>query len=203
MLPVSRLPAPAIILVLCAGLVAAGERIVSQSGLVDGVFERGGFSISPARDVAPEQYSDDPGPAQVFEILRPGQAPLRIGRLHTSCSCIELSAERRDFGRGERAFLRLRNVKPTVKGGATYSFFVQITEPARETLRYDVFVDSAAPGPLHGTPTPRERLRPPAPVPPAGAAASPWRADAPADPAAASVFAPRRNPPPPEPVSQS
>ncbi|MDR0363182.1 MAG: hypothetical protein LBJ46_10950 [Planctomycetota bacterium] len=163
----SRALVLALLFAVCHGFAAAGERVVSQSGLVDGVFDHEGFSIAPARDPQPRQYSHDPGPTQAFEIVRPGQGPIRIGRLHTSCSCLELSAAKRDFAQGERALLELRNVKPTVGGGATYSFFVQITEPVRETLRYDVFVDTNAPRPVPvETLRPESRVASPPPMPP-------------------------------------
>lgn len=121
------------------------EEVVSTPGLSFGSFEEGGYAIAPVADFLPASHPDDLSPPKLFEIVRPGLAAIKIGRILSSCTCLTIVAPRREFMAGERAFLELRNVKPTPKDGATYAFFVQLTQPADLTLRYDVFVKSELP----------------------------------------------------------
>lgn len=152
-------------LVFCAVLVAAalsaaGEpALVSSMGLTGAVTSVGGVSIAPAKDVALPIYTEDLAPPQVVEIIRPDMGPLSVGRLLSSCTCVQASMEKKDFAAGERAFLTIRNVKKTPAEGATYAVFVQLTAPYRETLQYDVFVKSGTGG------VPAAKPLPPAPPP--------------------------------------
>lgn len=121
----------------------AGEGlVVSEFGLDFGSFEQDGYAIVPVPEAIPAAHPDDYAPPMLFEIVRPNQTAFSIGRIMSSCACLKLVAEKRDFAAGERAFIVLRNVKPTPKDGATYAFFVKRAAPADMTLRYDVFVKS-------------------------------------------------------------
>ncbi len=133
-------------LVLFATLLAASAALSAQMTstpvrAMGAVMQTGGFMIRPA-GVAPAA-AGDLAPQQLFEIVRPGDQPIAIGRMFTSCACIRLEADSRSFGQGERAVLRLRNVIATPPAGQTYSVFIQLTSPAIATLRYDTYVQSS------------------------------------------------------------
>ena len=129
-------------LAIVASAAIAGE-ITSRMRTVSGVFESNGFRLEPVYDVDIQRQADDLSQPQAFEIIRPdnGKA-VTIGRLFTSCSCIQLEAVKRTFQPGERAILQLRNIRPTPANGQVYAIFVQLTGPVRTTLRFDTFVQS-------------------------------------------------------------
>lgn len=126
-----------LVTVLSATGAFSGEAVVSTMRNVSAYFQYGGFSIAPV-DTTPA--AGDYGPAQRFQIVRPSSGGFSIGRLYTSCTCIQVSTDKRSFGHGETAMLTVRNVLPT--SGNTYPFYVQITGPIRATLRYDTYVVS-------------------------------------------------------------
>ncbi len=126
---------------LAASTAFSGQMISTPVRTMGAVMQTAGFSIRPA-GVAPAS-SGDLAPQQLFEIARPGDQPVSIGRMFTSCACIVLEADSRSFGQGERVVLRLRNVIATPPAGQTYSIFVQLTSPAIATLRYDTYVQSS------------------------------------------------------------
>lgn len=135
--------AAVLILAVVSGFTVAGE-IHSTMRNVNAVMEAHGFSVQPAPDVAAQTHAGDLSPTQVFEIMRPSDKPVTIGRLFTSCSCIQLETNKRTFRPGERAVLQLRNIRPTPPQGQVYAIFVQITSPIRTTLRFDTFVQSGS-----------------------------------------------------------
>ncbi|MCD8140746.1 MAG: VOC family protein [Planctomycetaceae bacterium] len=139
-----RMAVAAAVLVMVVNLVAAGE-ILSTMRNVNAVPEAHGFQVIPATDVTVAPLPSDHSPGQAFEIFRPDGRPVTIGRLFTSCTCIQLQAHKRTFAAGERAILQLRNIRPTPPEGAVYAIFVQITSPVRTTLRFDTFVQSLPP----------------------------------------------------------
>lgn len=126
------------LLFLIASNVFAAQPIRSTMKTVDSVYLGGGYFIIPAENSNGAYY--DLASSLAFEIIRPNEDPLTLGRLHTSCSCITLETEKSSFGKGEQAIFHVRNVEPTPPEGQTYAFFIQITAPIRITLRYDVFV---------------------------------------------------------------
>lgn len=141
--------------VLCGELVSTMEMDFSAHGTIDGV------RLVPAKDVPASVYTEDHAPPQVLEIIRPGQAPISVGRLMTSCTCLRATMEKRDFGQGERALIEVRNVKPTPPEGATYLVFVRLNQPFQATLQYELFVRST---PKQAAPPPAASGRPvPAP----------------------------------------
>lgn len=101
-----------------------------------------GFQIVPVTNVNVNYIPGDESAPQVFEIIRPYNEPFTIGRLNTSCSCVQLEAQKSTFSRGERAFVTLRNVRATPPNGQNYAFYVQINSPVRATLRHDFFLQS-------------------------------------------------------------
>ncbi len=130
-----------IVMLAASPALNAGE-IYSTMRNVNAVPEAHGFRLNPAFDAAVPQQSSDLSPPQAFEILRPADKPVTIGRLFTSCSCIQLESNKRTYRPGERAILQLHNIRPTPPAGQVYAVFVQITSPIRTTLRFDTFVQS-------------------------------------------------------------
>lgn len=121
----------------------AGEQgLVSTMSLMNAVEQSNGITIVPAADVPAKVYTEDHGPSQVLEIIRPDMGPVSIGRLNTSCTCIQASLPKKDYAQGERILLELRNVKATPPAGATYAIFVQLTSPVKEVLQHEIFVKS-------------------------------------------------------------
>lgn len=120
----------------------AAQKVVSTMKKVPAVDEAGGYFITPALDLPSMLYPGDESASQSFEILGPSASGISIGRIFTSCSCIQVEASKRSFASGERATFTMRNVKPTTPGGQMYSIFIQVTSPVRATLKYDTFVQS-------------------------------------------------------------
>ncbi|MCD8349322.1 MAG: VOC family protein [Planctomycetaceae bacterium] len=169
-----RMAVAAAVMIMVANLVAAGE-ILSTMRNVNAVPEAHGFQVIPADDVTVAPLPVDHSPGKAFEIIRPDGRPVTIGRLFTSCTCIQLQAHKRTFAAGERAILQLRNIRPTPEAGAVYAIFVQITSPVRTTLRFDTFVQSLPPGAVAGAaPTLMSNADEPgtAPTPPVAAPAT-------------------------------
>ncbi len=132
-----RLPLMLLISLLAAPVACAGQGLVSTKKNVSAYMDFNGYHITPVgKMTVPGDLSD----AQIFEINRPGMGPITLGRLFTSCTCIQASTEKRKYARGETATITLRNVRPTT--GQTYPFYVQVTSPIRATLRYDTWVIS-------------------------------------------------------------
>ncbi len=132
---------------IIAGTAVSGE-IYSTMRNVNAVPESHGYMLNPVFDVDVPRRDSDLAPPQAFEIIRPDDdRPVTIGRLFTSCTCIQLEAHKRTFRPGERAILQLRNIRPTPPNGQVYAIFVQITSPIRATLRFDTFVQTGTPDP--------------------------------------------------------
>lgn len=128
-----------LVLAMVATASAAAAVEVSVKNNVGGHFEYAGFTIVPAPDAAPVREGDLSA-ARTFEIIRPYQQSISVGRLYTSCTCIQLEIEKKNYGYGERALITLRNVQPTK--GQDYPFYVQLNSPIRVVLRHDAFVIS-------------------------------------------------------------
>ncbi|MCC8165809.1 MAG: hypothetical protein LIQ31_06600, partial [Planctomycetes bacterium] len=151
--------------VIIAGSAVSGE-IYSTMRNVNAVPESHGFMLNPVFDVDVPRRDSDLAPPQAFEIIRPDDdRPVTIGRLFTSCTCIQLEAHKRTFRPGERAILQLRNIRPTPPNGQVYAIFVQITSPIRATLRFDTFVQTGTPDPAAPVATATGALAPNAPTP--------------------------------------
>lgn len=132
-------------LFLAAVLALVGVAAVAEDSEPSGHSEYNGFSIVAAADFPPAARPGDAGPVQTFEIIRPDMRGIALSRLVTTCECVQLEADRAQFGDGERAFLRLRNVKPTA--GQNYTFYVQISSPESMVLKYETYVVSDNPPP--------------------------------------------------------
>ncbi len=138
-----------------ASAAAAGQ-LVSTMRNVSAVMSSNGYTIRPVPEMSGKRYPGDVGPSQMFEIVRPNGEAITLGRLNTSCVCVQISTEKKSYGRNERAFVEMRNVKPTPPAGQRYALYVQLTRPVRITLRYDTQVRSGfdnLPEPLSVTTT--------------------------------------------------
>jgi hypothetical protein len=122
-----------------------------------------GIRVVAAGDIQGNSYTEDYGPAQVLEIIRPDQGPITVGRLMTSCSCLRATMEKRAFGQGERAFIEVRNVRATPPDGATYLVFARLNQPYQATLQHELFVKSVGQGAAAAVPAApvREPVRAP------------------------------------------
>ena len=98
------------------------------------------MSLVSVTDVTPADYPEDKGPAQVFEIIRPENAPLTLGRLSLSCTCIEVSTEggKTSFEADERVLITVRQVKDAPKGGAVFTMTAQVLTPKAAILTCEV-----------------------------------------------------------------
>ena len=119
-----------------------GEGLVSTLELMNAVAAIDGIRVVPATDVPGKVYTEDYGPSQVLEIIRPDMGPISVSRLGATCSCIQAFMAKKVFAQGERAFVEIRNVKPSQTGGAEYGVFVVLTSPYRAALQAEVFVKS-------------------------------------------------------------
>lgn len=133
----------AVLLLGAVPALAANSALVSTMRNVNAVTESRGFYLTPATDRSGATGFGSLAPDQAFEIIRPDGKAVTIGRLYTSCTCVQLSAPKRTFTSGERAVLTLKNVIATPPQGQRYAVYVQITSPVRVTLRYDTFVQSS------------------------------------------------------------
>jgi hypothetical protein len=124
------------------GAASPEEGVTSVPGLDFGDFEVKGFKVVPVTDMTLSRSDADYAAPMLFEILRPGMGAFSVGRILSSCTCLAIRTLKKDFGQGERAFIELRNVRPTSEEGATYAFFVQLSSPEKLSVRCDVFVKS-------------------------------------------------------------
>lgn len=137
----TAVPLTALLFLAAVGAAHAASAASPVAGAGSAAGDRG-FFIVPVYDVRAIRTAADSGQPQIFEIIRPNGAPITLGRLNTSCSCVQLEAEKREYAQGERAFLILRNVRATPPDGRMYAFYVQIAAPIATTLRADTFVRS-------------------------------------------------------------
>lgn len=130
----------------CAGVFAISQAVaggvVSTMANVDAVSEAGGFYLVPVHGYSAVRVAGEEAPAQVFEVIRPRGEGFSIGRLHTSCTCVQVETPKSAYANGERAFLVLRNFRATPPNGQNYAIYAQIVSPIRTTLRVDTFVQS-------------------------------------------------------------
>ncbi|MDR1533801.1 MAG: hypothetical protein LBU64_01680 [Planctomycetota bacterium] len=98
----------------------------------------GAIRLVPAPDVPPGNHPGDATPSQWFEIVRPGNGPLRIGRMSTTCVCVRARAPKRLIAAGERALVEVRTVSRPPVNNVVYGLYLNLLEPERLTLDVDV-----------------------------------------------------------------
>ncbi len=100
----------------------------------------GEFRLVPAPDVPSSDRPNDAAPSQWFEIVRPGNGPIRIGRVSSSCVCVSVRVPNRFIGAGERALVEARIVSRPPMNNLTYGIFVSVLEPVNTMLDADVTI---------------------------------------------------------------
>ncbi len=114
---------------------AAGE---PQSAVAGVAAARGGYRLVPAPDVPPGNHPGDFGPSQWFEVVRPGNGPVRVGRLSVTCTCVGARIPKRHYGAGERILVEARMISKPARNNLTYGLYVNILEPVETVVDADV-----------------------------------------------------------------
>ncbi len=96
--------------------------------------------LVPAPDIPPGNHPSDAAPSQWFEIIRPGNGPIRIGRLTSTCVCVSPRVPNRFVGAGERALIEARIVSRPPANNLTYGIYVGVVEPVQATVDADVTI---------------------------------------------------------------
>lgn len=97
--------------------------------------------LVPAPDIPPRFHPNDAGPSQWFEIVRPGNGPLRIGRVSATCVCVGVRVPNRHIAAGERALIEARIVSRPQVNNLTYGIYVNIVEPQQTVVDADVTIN--------------------------------------------------------------
>ncbi|MDR1744524.1 MAG: hypothetical protein LBS30_02090 [Planctomycetota bacterium] len=103
-------------------------------------YGQGEIRLVPAPDVPPGIHPNDAGPSQWFEIIRPGNGPLRIGRVSATCVCVGVRVPNRFIAAGERALVEARILTRPKVNNLTYGIYVNIAEPAQTVVDADVTI---------------------------------------------------------------
>ena len=99
-----------------------------------------GYSLVPVADATPPHYAGDVGPAQLFEVIRPDNGPVTLGRMYWSCTCIMAETPKKSYAAGERVLVTVRHVKEAPEGGATFVIGVKVASPVDTLLNAHVTV---------------------------------------------------------------
>lgn len=110
------------------------------SPVSSGVEMGGGLRLVPVRDIPPGMHPSDAGPSQWFEIIRPGNGAIRIGRVSATCVCVGVRVPKRQVGAGERALIEVRTLSRPPANNLTYGVYVNIVEPQQTVLDADVTI---------------------------------------------------------------
>lgn len=100
----------------------------------------GELRLVRALDVPSGDHPSDALPSQWYEILRPGNGPIRIGRVSSTCVCVSVRVPNRFIAAGERALIEARIVKRPPANNLTYGVFVNMLEPTQQTLDADITI---------------------------------------------------------------
>ncbi len=107
---------------------------------VPGAAAEDGIRLVPAPDVPPGNNPSDVAPSQWFEVVRPGNGPIRIGRVSSTCVCVSVRVPKRHIAAGERALVEARIVSRPPANNLTYGMFVSVLEPVNVMLDTDVTI---------------------------------------------------------------
>jgi hypothetical protein len=98
------------------------------------------IQLVPALDVPPGNRPNDAAPSQWFEIVRPGNGPIRIGRVNSTCVCVGVRVPNRYIAAGERALIEARILSRPPANNLTYGIYVNVLEPQNVMLDTDVTI---------------------------------------------------------------
>lgn len=116
----------------------ANRQPVSSVAGVSASAARGEYKLIPALDVPPGNHPNDFGPSQWFEVVRPGNGPVRIGRLSATCVCVGARIPKRHYAAGERILVEARMLSKPPVNNVTYGIYVNILEPVETVVDADV-----------------------------------------------------------------
>lgn len=100
----------------------------------------GGIRLVPALDVPPNFRSNDAGPSQWFEVIRPGNGPVRIGKISATCVCVGVRIPKRQYAAGERILIEARTLTRPPVNNLTYGIYVNVVEPVKTVVDADVTI---------------------------------------------------------------
>ncbi len=102
--------------------------------------QAGEYRLVPALDVPPQYHEGDYAPSQWFEVVRPGNDAVRIGRISSTCTCVGVRIPKRSYAAGERILIEARTVAKPARNNLVYGIYVNILEPVRTVVDADVTV---------------------------------------------------------------
>ncbi len=133
-LPAAAVPSrPAV-----AGRGPAAPQGQGLSAGVMGPMDPKAIRLVPALDVPPGIHPGDAAPSQWFEVVRPGDAALQIGRLSATCTCVGVRIPKRNYAAGERVLIEARTVTKPPRNNLTYGIYVNIVQPVQTVVDADV-----------------------------------------------------------------
>lgn len=138
----SGVPAPAPAYVAPVAVVPATTTTYVATTAAPATAQAGvtGFRLIPAPDVPPGIHPNDAAPSQWFEIVRPGNGPIRIGRVTSTCVCVGVRVPNRYIGAGERALVEARILTRPPVNNLTYGIYVNLLEPEKVVVDADVTI---------------------------------------------------------------
>ncbi|MCD7896169.1 MAG: hypothetical protein LUG50_05780 [Planctomycetaceae bacterium] len=98
------------------------------------------YRLVPALDVPPQYHEGDYAPSQWFEVVGPGNTPVQIGRISSTCTCVGVRIPKRHYQAGERILIEARTVAKPARNNLVYGIYVNILEPVRTVVDADVTV---------------------------------------------------------------
>lgn len=105
-----------------------------------GAASAGQYKLVPALDVPPGKRPNDAAPSQWFEIVRPDNGPIRIGRVSATCVCVGVRVPERQVGAGQRALIEARILTKPPVNNLTYGIYVGVVDPVQTTLDTDITI---------------------------------------------------------------
>lgn len=113
---------------------------VPASFTAGGAPAAGQYKLVPAPDVPPGRRPNDAAPSQWFEIVRPDNGPLRIGRVSATCVCVGVRVPERQIAAGQRALIEARVLTKPPVNNLTYGIYVNIVEPTTTVVDADITI---------------------------------------------------------------
>lgn len=137
--------APPIVPQIVATPATAVSAPVQSGGLyiaAPATYAAAALQLAPATDIPPGNHPNDVAPSQWYEIIRPDNGPIRIGRVSSTCVCVSVRVPNRFVPAGERALIEARTVSRPSVNGLTYGIYVAVLEPVSTTLEADIVVST-------------------------------------------------------------
>ncbi len=136
--PVAERPAPLLSSTARPAIRSAESSVAGVRAQSAASANAAGYKLVPAPDVPPGNHPNDFGPSQWFEVVRPGNGPVRIGRLSVTCTCVGARIPKRHYEAGERILVEARMLSKPAVNEVTYGLYVNILEPVETVVDADV-----------------------------------------------------------------